>query len=295
MQDSLAIVIPAYKSKYFDAALASIASQTNRNFKLYVCDDGSKENLKAITDKYADQVNIQYHKFQNNLGKTDLVEHWNRSVRLADEKWIWLFSDDDIMSPGCVQAFYDALDVTNGQHNVYRFNIEMIDADGEIICVKDPHPEQETGFEFLKRRLQSKSLSAAVEYIFKKETFEKNNGFINFPLAFCSDDASWIEFAGDKPIYTIQSENVYWRSSNINISSLKGFQHQKVEALLGYSLWVKNTFNNISLTELEIWFFENLKYVYGRLNLVEKYRLSKELSLIFKKNKFIYYKKLLTI
>jgi len=295
MNKSLSIVIPAYKTKYLDAALFSIASQTNKNFQVYVCDDGSEEDIKSITDKYSDKINIQYHRFPDNAGGRDLVKHWNRSVELANDDWVWLFSDDDIMSPKCVQAFYDALNITNGQHNVYRFNIEMIDAAGGIICVKDPHPEQETGFEFLKRRLQSKSLSAAVEYIFKREVFEKNNGFINFPLAFCSDDASWIQFAGNAPIFTIQSEKVYWRSSNINISSLKGFQHQKVEALLGYSIWIKNKFNDINLTELETWFFENLKYVYGRLNLVEKYRLSKKLSLIFKKNKFIYYKKLLSV
>jgi glycosyltransferase involved in cell wall biosynthesis len=295
MTHDLAIVIPAYKAKYLDEALRSISLQTNQHFKVYVSDDASSEDITAIVDQYKGKINISYIRFDINLGRKNLVAHWNRSVELANEDWVWLFSDDDIMSPKCVQAFYDALHITNGQHNVYRFNIEMIDAAGGIICVKDPHPEQETGFEFLKRRLQSKSLSAAVEYIFKKKAFGKNNGFVNFPLAFCSDDASWIQFAGNAPIFTIQSEKVYWRSSNINISSLKGFQHQKVEALLGYCIWIKNKFNDISLTELETWFFENLKYVYGRLNLIEKYRLSKKLSLIFKKNKFIYYKKLLSV
>src|SRR5271170_7833477 len=126
MSSTLAIVIPAYKTKYLDAALASIASQTNKNFKVYVCDDGSKEDIKSITEKYAGQLNLQFHRFDENLGKTDLVGHWNRSVAMADEEWIWLFSDDDVMAPGCARAFFDALELTNSQHNLYRFNIEMI-------------------------------------------------------------------------------------------------------------------------------------------------------------------------
>jgi len=293
MNNSLAIVIPAYKTKYFDAALASIAAQTNKNFKVYVGDDGSKEDIKSITDKYAGKINIQYHRFANNLGGHDLVKQWNRSVDLASEEWIWLFSDDDILAPGCVQGFFDALDKTKSWHNVYRFNIEMIDADDRVICVKDPHPVTETGYEFLQRRLQSKSLSAAVEYIFRKDVFEQNAGFVNFPLAFCSDDASWIEFAGDKSIYTISQEKVYWRSSNINISSSKGLQQQKVEALLNYCQWVISKFKATPLNMLEAWFFENLKYVYGKLGIIEKYGLAKRLALIFKKNKFTYYSKLL--
>jgi len=293
IKNSLAIVIPAYKIKYFDSALASIASQTNRNFKVYVGDDCSSEDVKSNADKYAHKLNIQYTRFEKNLGKSDLVAQWNRSVRLASEEWIWLFSDDDLMSPGCVQAFFDALNSTNARHDLYRFNIEMIDAGDQVICVKDPHPTTETGYEFLQRRLRSKSLSAAVEYIFKKDVFEQNGGFVNFPLAFCSDDASWIQFAGNKPIYTIPTEKVYWRSSNINISSVKGLQQQKIEALLNYSVWVIAKFKDIPLNEVETWFFENLKYVYGKLGVIKKYELAKRLSLIFNKSKLFYYNKLL--
>ena len=288
MSSKLAIIIPAYKTKYLDAALNSIASQTNKNFKVYVCDDGSKEDIKSITEKYADQLNLQYHRFDENLGKTDLVKHWNRSVAMADEEWIWLFSDDDIMAPGCSQAFFDALELTNSQYNLYRFNIEMIDAEGTIICVKDTHPTTETGYEFLKRRLQSKSLSAAVEYIFKREVFEKQGSFISFPVAYCSDDASWITFAGDLPIYTIQSEKVYWRSSGINISSAGGFQIQKTDSLLKFIKYVLNSYpekRTELLTLTEPWFYENLSYISGRLSFVQSVKLTAQLNVIFKGSK----------
>ncbi|WP_259065426.1 glycosyltransferase family 2 protein [Mucilaginibacter sp. X4EP1] len=297
MSYKLAIVIPAYKTQYLNAALASIAAQTNKNFKVYVCDDGSKEDIKAITDRYTNQLDIVYHRFDENLGKTGLVKHWNRSVETTNEEWVWLFSDDDIMAPGCAQAFFDALELTSGQHNLYRFNIEMIDAEGEIICIKEPHPITETGYEFLKGRLQSRSLSAAVEYIFKREIFVAANGFVSFPLAYCSDDASWIEFAGQGQIYTIHPEKVYWRSSGINISSAKGLQDKKVDSLIKFIEYASDKFpdkRNELLNLSEEWFFNSLIFIGGHLSLLQSLLLFKRLGILFPDDKVGLAKKILS-
>ncbi len=291
--NTLAIVIPAFKAKFLDTALASIAVQTNKNFTLYVCDDASKEDIKAITEKYRNDINLHYHRFANNMGGKDLVEQWNRSVALADAEWIWLFSDDDVLSPNSVQLFFDALHETKGKYSLYRFNIEMINAGGEVICIKEPHPQEETAYQFLIRRLQSKSLSAAVEYIFKKETFNQNKGFVNLPAAWCADDASWVQFAGTGLIYTIQPDVVYWRSSGINISSSTGMHRQKISAMLKYLAWVKNRYNKLPVYELENWFFEVLNYVIGKLSLPEKFTLSKNLAAVLGKSRALYLKRLL--
>lgn len=289
----LAIVIPYYKLTFFEEALNSLAGQTNKNFTVYISDDGSTEDVRPLIDRFKPKIDLVYHRFDTNLGKQNLVEHWNRSVKLANEEWIWLFSDDDVMNENCVEAFYNAIEKTGAQHNVYRFNIEMIDNAGKVILVKDKHPQLETGFDFFMRRLHSRSLSAAVEYIFKKEVFEKNNGFVNFPLAFCSDDASWITFTGDKFIYTIPTINVYWRSSSINISSKHGLQQQKAKALAAFCVWAKNNFGDKILNDLETWFFESLRYIYGKLSFSEKYDVAKTLSAIFNKSKLFYLRKLL--
>jgi glycosyltransferase involved in cell wall biosynthesis len=288
MAVELGIVIPAYKTKYLDAALASIAAQTNKNFKVYVCDDGSKEDIKSIANKYADQLDLQYHHFDENLGGINLVQHWNRSIALANEEWLWLFSDDDVLSPGCVQAFFDALQLTQSRHNLYRFNIEMINGKDEVICVKEPHPTTETGYEFLKRRLQSKSLSAVVEYVFKKEVFDASNGFDDFPLAYCADDATWLKFASDLSIYTIQSQKIYWRASGINISSSGGFQIQKTEALLKFINHILNKYpqhKNELLQLAEPWFYENLGYIHDRLGFWQAVKLSFKLNALFRGSK----------
>src|ERR1035437_3960780 len=104
----LAIVIPAYKRMFFNEALSSIAKQTNKNFTLYIGDDCSPCNLYNIVEKYEKSIPIVYRHFDENIGRKDLVVQWERCIDLVgDEEWIWLFSDDDIMDPTCVENFYN--------------------------------------------------------------------------------------------------------------------------------------------------------------------------------------------
>ena len=292
MENILAIVIPAYKSTYFKASLESIANQTNKNFKLYICDDGSKENLFSIAEEYKNKINFVYKRFEDNIGGKDLVAHWNRSVALAKEKWIWLFSDDDLLTPNCVQAFFDALNNTASTYNIYRFNIEMIDSKDQVICVKERHPELESNYDFLTRRLQARCLSAVIEYVFRKDVFEELNGFVNFPLATASDDASWIMFSKDKPIFTISSDIIYWRSSGANISSKKGLQEIKAKALIEFVHWMLNYFpahkeEILGLTEA--WYYESLKYIGGKLSVFVTYKIAKEFTNIYPVKKTSYF------
>lgn len=298
MEYKLAIVIPAYKRYFFYACLESLSIQTNKNFKLYVCDDGSREDLYSVVQQFENQLDISYVRFEDNLGKKDLVAHWNRSVLLVKEQWVWLFSDDDIMSKNCVQSFYEVLNKTKGEYNIYRFNIEMIDSKDNVICVKEKHPEIESSYSFLLRRLQSKSLSAAIEYVFKKEIFENENGFINFPLAYCSDDASWIKFSNQKPIYTILSDTIYWRASGSNISSKKGLQSLKKDSLIAFINWQLNFFQDNKseiLLYAENWFYESIKYIGGSLTMLEKMQTANQLRLFYPSKSWFYFFKRLVI
>ena len=284
MDHKLAIVIPAYKSRFFDAALNSISNQTDQRFRVYVCDDGSPEDLKSICDQYIGKIDIIYHRFPDNIGRRDLVAHWNRSVGLANEQWIWLFSDDDRMSPGAVAAFYNARDQTKSQYDLYRFNIEMIDANDHVIGVKESHPTLQSAYDFLTSRMQSRTLSAAIEYIFRKSVFLSQGGFVNFPMAYCSDDASWIAFTREKPIYTIAPDKVYWRASGINISSGKGHASPKAIALLKFIAYVSATFPDKKKELMSLagdWFFDGLSHIHGWLSFFQAVALSRNYNALF--------------
>ena len=48
------ILIPAYKSQFFSAAIESILLQTYQNWELVIVDDHSPEDLKSVVDSFAE-------------------------------------------------------------------------------------------------------------------------------------------------------------------------------------------------------------------------------------------------
>lgn len=242
MKEALAIVIPAFKDKYLKQTLNSLASQTCKNFDVYIGDDNSPHDIKATVAEFAPQLNIHYNKFQENMGGRSLAAQWERCIRMADKaQWVWLFSDDDFMDANCVEHFYTALNHTESSFDLYRFNTKVVDAGSKYTDQLSNHPSVETSFEFLQRRLKGETLSFAVEYIFKKDVFWKKGGFVKFPLAWTSDDIAWTTIAEDNGIYTIAGASVYWRFSGDNISSVYEKNRQlKKKASRKYMSWAKN-------------------------------------------------------
>ncbi|MNL33406.1 hypothetical protein D3C87_1553170 [compost metagenome] len=95
---------------------------------------------------------------------------------------------------------------------------------------------------FISNRLKSNGYrSFAVEYIFHRSLF-LNAGFIDFPLAWNSDDATWFSYsiANGGRIKMLNS-CVYWRLSTSNITSdttSNTVIKQKVDASLLYIDWL---------------------------------------------------------
>lgn len=262
----LAVIIPAYKSTYLKNALDSISHQTCKKFNLYIGDDNSPYNLEKIIKPFKTHLNIFYRHFDNNLGGKSLIEQWMRCIKLSNnEEWIWLFSDDDMMSPNCIEGFYKALHI-KPQFDLYHFNINIIDEKNKIIK-KSVFPEVLSANEFIKRKLSGHLNSYVVEYIFNRERFFNANGFENFDLAWNSDDATWIKLGINKGIKTIKEGEVFWRKSAENISpNNKDYKviSRKLAADLEYLVWLKQFLQNSHMWNIYYyryfvcWFVSNI-------------------------------------
>lgn len=242
---SLAIVIPYFKNDFFEHVLESLSSQTCLDFTVYIGDDHSPNAIEPILSRYKDKLNIVYHRFDKNLGSISLTKQWERCVNLSTENWIWLFSDDDVIEQNAVEVFYNSIDENNF---LYKFNTQIIDERGILNPMFKKHDsfnklEGYISSDYLiNNRLQAQGFrSFAVEYVFHRSLFLKH-GFINFPLAWNSDDATWLRYsiANGKAIKLLNS-TVYWRLSTSNITSntISPFViQQKVEASILYIDWL---------------------------------------------------------
>ena len=220
MTDStLAIVIPAYKADFLAAALQSIADQTTRAFTVYVGDDASPHDLESICRPFADRFRLEYTRFDRNVGGQDLVAQWTRCLALSREPWVWLFSDDDVMEPTCVAEVLARIAQDAGAYDLYHFDVVQIDAAGAVTRECAPFAEVTPALRFALERFYLRLDSFAPDYVFSREALERAGGFERFPLAWCSDDATWIKLSRRSGIRAIRGPKVRWRLSGQNVTS----------------------------------------------------------------------------
>lgn len=244
MNKKLAIIIPAFKADFIKETLTSISNQSCKDFNLYIGDDCSPYLLDNIVDEFRDKVSIIYKKFDSNLGGINLVNHWNRCLEMInDEEYLWLFSDDDIMEENCVEQFLKTID-QGVVSNVYHFNIDIIDSNNTIIRRTLNYPKTISAVDFFSYLYQNKIEARVPEFIFKTTSLREKGGFVNFDLAWRSDNATVIANSIEKGIYTIEGPRILWRQSNLNISSYsKEYALRKDYATINFFNWIVDFFD----------------------------------------------------
>lgn len=257
---NLAIVIPAYKIEFFDSVLKGLANQSNKNFNIYIGIDASKDDFETIIDRYKSAVNIYYKRFEQNLGGKDLVAQWNRCINLIrGEQWIWLFSDDDIVEPDCVEYFYKELQ-NGASYDLYHFNVDIINEKSQIVKHTKSYPDVIDAMSFLKKKNTARLDSFVVEYIFRRSTFEQLGGFQHFDMAWGTDIATWAKIGRTKGIKTITGAKVLWRQSSLNITPANSKQIliRKLAANVSFFTWCKENFDAITFNEIYYYMFRVL-------------------------------------
>lgn len=241
---SLAIVIPAYKKQFFREALGTLAAQTNKDFTVYIGDDNSPEDLFSVVEEFEGKLRVQYRKFPDNLGGKNLVAQWKRCIDLTkDEEWLWLFSDDDVLDPHCVENFYTQLANDKGRTDVYRFNTVIVDRAGRLVSTTPQGPLYESATQMAYHLLMGQRGNSMADHIFSRNVYEGSGGFVETDFAQGADWASSILFAKEKGISVIPGACLYWRRSGSNVSSLAaGKRNQMINGHLQFLAWVVKHF-----------------------------------------------------
>lgn len=214
----LTIIIPYYKILFFEETLKSIANQTDKRFKVFIGDDASLEDPTDLLNKYKKSFYFQYHRFNQNLGKISLTQHWERCIEFYEtEDWIMILGDDDVLANNFVENFYLNLPQFSGKTNVVRFGTKTVNEKLGKTSESFLHPKWETASDSCFRKIKRLTRSSLSEYIYLKESYLKYK-FHNYPLAWHSDDMAWIDFCEEKPIFTINESFVFIRVSENSIS-----------------------------------------------------------------------------
>lgn len=259
-KDKYTFLLPAYKAKYFEDALKSIKKQSFKDFKCLVSDDCSNENLKDIFDNVCcNDSRFEYRRNQKNIGNKNLVAHWNLLVDLCNTEYLILASDDDIYDYRFLEEMNDLI-MKFPNVNLFRARVNRITDQNEPFFEDPPTSIYDSQIDFMYQMYNCAHIHCIANYIFRTKNLKDNGGFVDFPLAWFSDDATIIQNSKNG---VCNSSNILFsfRDGGINISNEKNTSPQtalkKIESSKLFFDWVykfivKNN-NSSCLLEKEKW------------------------------------------
>jgi len=192
--------------KYIKQSIESVLNQTFDNFELFIIDDGSIDNSKAIIESYANypQVNIVYQK-NKGLNITN-----NIALRLANGKYIMRLDADDYLVPNALEEMVKMLELDPTLGMVFP-DYYLIDAKNEVIAEVKRHDFKE------EVHLLDQPAHGACTMI-RKEFLNLVGGYDESYS--CQDGYElWIKFTAKYKVTNIGEMLFYYRQHGENLTS----------------------------------------------------------------------------
>lgn len=266
------ILIPAYKSQFFSAAIESILLQTYQNWELVIVDDHSPEDLKSVVDSFADN-RIRYYRNEKNYGAVDVVDNWNKCLSYAKGDYVICIGDDDILPDRSLENYKELID-RYPSIKVYHGRTELIDEEGKSLALLEPREEVESPLALAYYRWKGRYQYIG-DFCYEVNALKEQGGFFKLPLAWSSDDISAVRQAAlDDGIANSNIVLFKYRINRLSITS-SGSIPIKLEAIKLEEEWYESFLHQYSVKrERESAY---LQYLY---TMKDAHFLKKKLSVI---------------
>ena len=235
-QPLISFILPAYKGHFLKESIKSILNQTYIHFELVIVNDCSPEDIRSIVLSYNDE-HIRYYENEKNIGAKDLVANWNHCLQYAQGEWAVMASDDDVYAPEFASEMIRLVE-KYPEVNLVHSRLQVIDAQGRQTAVSEPSIERESAEEFIFQNIVKRRKQVAPNFMFRLSAMKGIGGFVNFPMAWGSDDATWCKLALTCEGVGYSSQALFsWRYSGENISSLRSNLFDKAKTRILFATY----------------------------------------------------------
>lgn len=253
----LAIVIPFYKIDFFEDTLASLVSQSNQNFNVYIGNDASPDDPESLIEKYNTNKNFHYKRFDDNLGgKGKLSEQWERCIDLSkqNEEWIMILADDDYISSNFVEAFYDNLELAEANSALLlRFKLRRVSESNDLL-VDLEQPVLHSAVDYVWDDETHKRFISISENVFTRKLYQEKK-FRKYPLAWRVPMMMYLDFTNVGMVLGINEAFVAIRRSDQQLSWRKDVDAFKKQSMALFYYDVLNEYSHAFQK------FQNLKFL----------------------------------
>ena len=257
---AVSVIVPNYNhARFLRRRIDTILGQTFLDFELILLDDCSTDNSRDILTAYADDSRVRIEFNAKNSGST--FKQWNKGVRLAKGKYVWIAESDDYADQRLLERLVEILerdekiafafcrswrvtddDQLKGFEDTY-FRYQTLHGWNADICLEGL---QECRSYFLFENL----VPNASAVVFRKVVYERLGG-ADESMILCSDWKLWAAMAlADRVAYASEPLN-YYRLHDASVRSKipRGSASVSVPESLQVVRWI---LDRVSLSEAEL-------------------------------------------
>lgn len=140
-QSAVSVTMPAYNAeRYISKAIESILGQDYTDFELIIIDDGSTDSTPAIIQRYAASDPRIRWRSRPNRG---IVATRRELLHMCRGRYLAILDSDDVALPGRLARTVGHLE-SNPDCLAVGGAVEVIDADGDVICSWAQPPDHDT-------------------------------------------------------------------------------------------------------------------------------------------------------
>lgn len=188
MSIKFSIAIPAFKGEYLSECIKSVLAQSYQNLECIIVNDNSPEDLDTILASFNDP-RIVYSKNEQGYGAMNVSNNWNKCLEFATGDYFMCIGDDDRLLPDCLLQ-YEALIKKYPDRKIYHARTQIIDKNGDVYSLQEARPETESAYSMIWHKWCVGRKSYIGDYLFETQSLVDNGGFIWFPYAWGTEEAT---------------------------------------------------------------------------------------------------------
>ena len=106
---TVSVIVPNYNhERFLRQRIDTVLAQTFQDFELMLLDDCSTDESRSILREYSSDPRVRLEFNEVNSGST--FKQWNKGVRLAQGKYVWIAESDDYSDPRFLERLVALLD-----------------------------------------------------------------------------------------------------------------------------------------------------------------------------------------
>lgn len=246
----VSVIIPNYNhAKYLRQRINSIIEQTFTGYEIILLDDCSTDDSPNILTSYLNNPHVS-HIILNTENSGSPFCQWEKGIRLAQGKYIWIAESDDYASPFFLEYTVKALEANPKAFLCYTGS-HIIDATSNIIKLEGFDKWEEDGLSHIfnnqiyikSHLLHHNSIYNASMVLFRKENCLSAITPEYKRMRYAGDWLFWIEQCRKGDVIEIRKKLNYYRKHDTNttlkgdengnaiieISFIKGFLYKNIQ------------------------------------------------------------------